>query len=118
MQLEVYVSEEGERKSSFKWNISHLKGETTLALRDRWASIPGEYSFFYKVKNVTRYYRQLSIRKAKEFRKAELDARAKLETAIATLHKDIYNIDKQGEVSRLNNILDTTRETRVFSTMF
>ena len=45
VQLEVYVGEEGERKSSFKWNISHLKGETTSALRDRWASISGECSF-------------------------------------------------------------------------
>ena len=106
VQLEVYVGEEGERKSSFKWNISHLKGKTTAALRDRWVNIPGECSFFFKLRNVTRFYRQLSIRKAKEFRKVELDARAKLEMAIATLHEDIYDIDKQGEVSRLTNILE------------
>ena len=105
MQLEVYVGEEGGRKSSFKWNISHLKGETTMALRDRWESITGENSFFQKLRNVTRFFRQLSIVKAKEFRKTELDARANLQIAIATLHDDIYNIDKQKEVSRLNNIL-------------
>ena len=114
VQLEVYVGEEGGRKSSFKWNISHLKGETTMALRDRWESITGENSFFQKLRNVTRFFRQLSIVKAKEFRKTELDARANLQIAIATLHDDIYNIDKQGEVSRLNNILGEieARKTR------
>ena len=29
-----------------------------------------------------------------------------MEIVIATLHQDIYNIDKQEEVSRLNNILE------------
>ena len=114
VQLEVYVRKEGGRKSSFKWNISHLIEETITTLRDRWSSILGENSFFHKLRNVTRHYRQLSILKAKEFRKVELDARAKLEMTIVSFHEDIYNIDKQGEVSRLNNILEKleTRKAR------
>ena len=94
VQIEVCMGEKGIRKSSFTWNITHLKGETITALRDRWSSLPCESSFFHKLRNVTRHYRQLSILKAKVFRKVELDARTKLEIAIATLHEDIYNIDK------------------------
>ena len=108
------MGEDGARRSTFKWNISHLKGETTEALRDRWTSLPEGSFFFHKLRNVTRLYRQLSKLKAKKFRKNELDTRAKLEIAIASLHEDIYNMDKQEEVSRLNNVLEEieTRKTR------
>ena len=37
VQMEIYMGEEGTRKSTFKWNISHLKGETIAALKDRWS---------------------------------------------------------------------------------
>ena len=106
IQMEICMGEEGARRSSFKWNISHLKGEMVGTLRERWSSLPEESPFFQKLRNVTRLYRHLSKLKAKEFRKEELDARAKLEIAIASLHEDIYNMEKQGEVSRLNNILE------------
>ena len=96
VQMEVYVGEEGARKFAFKWNITHLKGETTKALRDRWSSLPGGSFLFHKLQNVTRHYRLLSKLKAMDFRKEELDARAKLKIVIAILHEDVYDTDKQG----------------------
>lgn len=35
IQMEIHMGEDGARRSTFKWNISHLKGETLEALRDR-----------------------------------------------------------------------------------
>ena len=112
--MELCIGEDGARRSTFKWNISHLRGETADALRERWSSLPEGSSFFHKLRSITRLFRQISKQKAKEFRKEELDARAKLEVSIAALHEDVYNVDKQGEVSRLNNILEEieTRKAR------
>lgn len=36
----------------------------------------------------------------------KLDTRANLELATAVLHDDVYNMDKQGEVNRLWNMLE------------
>ena len=94
------------RRSTYKWNAEHLGGDIGDKLRERWASLPKEASYFFKLRNITRYYRQYSKLKAQEFRKIELDARAKLEVATANLHNDIYNVELQGEVSRYKNILD------------
>ena len=114
VQMEICIGEDGARRSAFKWNILHLKGETARALREKWSGLLEDSYFFQKLRHVTRLFRQISKDKAKEFRKEELDARAKLEIAIASLHEDIYNVDKQEEVSRLNNILEEieTRKTR------
>lgn len=44
---------------------------------------------------MARYYRQLRKAKAQEFRKEELDTRAKIEIAMAILHEDAYDVEKQ-----------------------
>lgn len=62
--------------------------------------------FFYKLRIISRLYRQYSKYKAKQLRRVELDTRAKLEINIAKLHEDLYNVDKQGEVNLLQNTLD------------
>ena len=67
--------------------------------------MPKDATFFYKLRNLTRFYRQASKQKTMLNRKLELDILAKLEIASANLHKDINNFEKQGEVSRLNEIM-------------
>lgn len=65
-----------------------------------------KHYFFQKLRNIVRYYQHFSKLKAKEFRKRELDLRAKLEVTIATLHEDTYDPIKQGEVSKLSMTMD------------
>lgn len=45
-------------------------------------------------------------KKTYEFKRVKLDTRANLELATAVLHDDVYNMDKQGEVNRLWNMLE------------
>lgn len=64
--------------------------------------------------HVTRFYRQYSKQKAKENKREELNARANLEIATASLHDDIYNVGKQGEVNLLKRTIEDikTRKAR------
>lgn len=112
--MELCIGEGEVRKSAFKWNVEHLKGETGTKLRDKWDSLPKDASFFYKLRHISMYFRQLSKQKAKEHRWEELSARAKLEVVTASLHNDIYNAEKQGEVNQYKIILEDikTRKTR------
>lgn len=71
-----------------------------------WANLSPESIFFSKLRKASRLYRILSIQKAKEFRKEELDRRANLENALARLHEDVYNVFKQGEVREIKNALE------------
>ena len=43
---------------------------------------------------------------AKVHKRKEQDARASLETAMARLHEDIYNINKQGKVNKYKSIIE------------
>ena len=106
VQVSIQLGNNETRRSAFKWNASHLKGETIDALSEKWTSQPEETFFFQKLRNIARFYRHLSKLKAKEFKRRELDLRAKLEVAIATLHEDVHDPVKQGEVSRLIIALD------------
>ena len=106
VQLEVTFGEEAERKSTYKWNVAHLKGEIGDKLQEMWASLSLDASFLFKFRNITRYYRQYSKFKVLESRIIELDAKAKLEVATAQLHNDIYNVELQGEVSHFKRILE------------
>ena len=83
-------------------------------LRERWEELPKDASFFYKLRNISRFYRQISKLKARENRKVELDTKAKLEVATTALHDDIHNFDKQIEVERLRHIIGEidNRKTR------
>lgn len=85
------MGSDGIRKSAFIWNVSHLRGETIRNLSETWANLLDE--------NIIRHYRELSKHKAKEYRKEELNTKAKLDLVIATLHEDVFDQDKQRVVS-------------------
>ena len=53
-----------------------------------------------------RYYRHFSKLKANEFKRRELDLKAKLEVTLAILHEDTYDPVKQGDVSKLSMTMD------------
>ena len=114
VQLELAIGEEGTRNSAYKWNLTYLDGEMSDALGLRWTSLPENTSFFHKLRDIKRFYMQHSKTKAREFRKVELDTKPNLELATATLHEDMYDVDKQGEVNRLKRDLDEieTRKAR------
>ena len=114
VQLELAIGEEGTRNSAYKWNLTYLDGEMSDALGLRWTSLPENTSFFHKLRDIKKFYMQHSKTKAREFRKVELDTKPNLELATATLHEDMYDVDKQGEVNRLKRDLDEieTRKAR------
>lgn len=89
-----------ERKSALKWNVFHLKGEMAAKLKEIWVSQPANATFFHKFQHITKYYKQYSKKKTKEYKREELDARANLEIATAQLYEDIYNEEKQGEANK------------------
>ena len=84
----------------------HLKGETIEVLSERWVNLPEEAPFFQKLRNIARYYRHISKLKAKEFKRRELDLRAKFEVTIALLHEDTHDPVKQRDVSRSSMAMD------------
>ena len=94
VQIEVCNSRSEARKSVFKWNVAHLKGEIGEKLNDKWISLPKHEFFLYKLTHITRYYIQYSEQKAKKHKWEELSTWAKLEIVIASLHNDIYNVQK------------------------
>jgi hypothetical protein len=40
----------------FKWNVTHLKGEIAIKIKEKWVSLPSYASFFYKLRHKTRFY--------------------------------------------------------------
>lgn len=52
--------------------------------------------FFFKLRNVPRFYKQLNKQRAKAHIREELDIGAMLEVATTKLHEDDYNVDKHG----------------------
>ena len=83
-----------------------MKDEACELLKECWKKLPEVNSFFSKLRHISRVFRQFNKRKVREYKKKELDTRAKLEVAVATLHEDVYNIDKQGVVSQLQQCLE------------
>ena len=55
---------------------------------------------------MSRIYRELSKHGAREYRKEDLDLRAKLGVAIDVLHDYTYDVNKQGEVTKLKNAFE------------
>lgn len=104
VQIELCIGRSEAWKSAFKWNVAHLKWEIEAKLSEKCISLPKDVSFLYKLRHITRYYRQYSKQKAKKKHKwEELNTRAKLKVAMASLHNDIYNVGKQGEVNQLKS---------------
>ena len=73
--------------------------------------MPEDASFFSKIRYISRIYRQVSKKIARENKNEELDTRANLEIVVANLHEDIYNTYKQKKINDLRQTLDGT-ETR------
>ena len=111
VHIEVYMGSGEDQKGAFKWNTSHLKGELREKLEERWVSLLEGTNFFYKLRNISRFYRQACKQKAKDNRRIELDTKAKLEVAMAKLYEDVNSFEKQCEVNRLKNTIDSI-ETR------
>ena len=106
VQIELNIENGEVRKSTFKWNISHLQGEICDTLSECWNKLLGDTSFFSKIRYISRVYRQESKKIARGNKREELDTRANLEITVANLHEDIYNANKQREVNELRQTLD------------
>ena len=112
IQMEINIGNSEVRTSAFKWNVSHLQGKILNQLSKTWAGLPAQTSFFSKLKVISRLYREVSKSKAREVRRLELDTKAKLGIATAKLHKDPYNISRQGKVSHLQDKIDDIKTHR------
>lgn len=84
----------------------HLNEDFIYEFRTRWGRLPDDASFFFKLKDITRFFRQQSKRHTRENKKEELDIKAKLEIASTKLHEGMYNITLQGEVSKLSKAIE------------
>ena len=114
VQLEISTKNEDVRNTAFKWNVSYLQGDNIDMIEEKWNRCLRDAIFFYKLRQITRFYKQMSKQEAKEFQRDELDTRANLERAIAVLHEDVYNEAKQGEVNKLRHKVEEieTRKAR------
>ena len=41
LQIKLHIGSRKIRKSTFKWNVAHLKGEMITKLREVWENLPG-----------------------------------------------------------------------------
>lgn len=89
VQIEVKIGSGETWKIAFKWNVSYLTGEFLGQLKEKWVGLPTNATFFFKLRHISRLYRQFSKNKAKEHKREELNARANLEVATAKLHDNI-----------------------------
>ena len=94
MHLELYIRSGEERKTTFKWNMAHLKRELRGRLEERWNGMPEDTNFVHKLRNISRFFRQACKQKAKYNRRIELDTKARLEVAMANLHEDVHSFGK------------------------
>ena len=81
VQLEVVFGQGKALKSTYNWNVAHHKGDIGDKLQEKWTNLPLDASFLFKFRNITRYYRKYCKLKVLEYRRIELDAKAKLEVA-------------------------------------
>ena len=63
MHLELHLGSGEGKKTAFKWNVSHFKGELLVEMEDRWKTISEDSTFFHKFRNVGRFYGQASKEK-------------------------------------------------------
>ena len=97
VQIKLHIEQGEVRRSFYKWNVAHLGREIGEWLRERWNSLPRNASFFFKFRNITRFYRHHCLQKTKEYKWKELNIKANLKVATTELHNDIYNIDLQNK---------------------
>ena len=116
VHVELHIGCGEDMKTSFKWNTSYLKGEILDNMEEKWKSMPEDAIFFYKIRNIRRFYRLASKQKAMVNRRMKLDTLAKLEIATANLHEDINNFEKQGEVNKLREVMRSVETRKINGT--
>lgn len=60
VHLELHISSGKGRKAAFKWNVSYLQGDIRDQMEAKWKALPEDATFFFKLRNVVRFYRQVS----------------------------------------------------------
>lgn len=83
-----------------------MQRETCVVLGECCSKLLEKNSLFSKMRYISRINRKISEKQTREHKREELDTRVNLEIAVATLHDDVYNLDKQGEINHLRQILD------------
>lgn len=66
VQIEINIGKERIKRTTFKWNTSHLSEDFIYELRTRWDRLSDDASFFFKLKHITRFFRQHSKQRAKK----------------------------------------------------
>lgn len=113
VQVKLHIGQEKVRRSSYKWNIAHLGEEIGEKLSERYDRLPRDVSFFFKLRNIIRLYRQHCLQKTKDYKWEELNIKANLEVVTTKLHNDIYNTDLQGKMSKYKNFLEESDMRKV-----
>lgn len=83
VQVEIVMGKEGIRMTPSKWNTSHLIEDCIRELKTRWDQLHDEAFFFFKLRHITRLFRQHSKRQTRDNKRLELDIKTKLEVASA-----------------------------------
>lgn len=80
--------------SEMSWVGSPLSSAQELNIR--WYHMHEDISFFFKLKQISRFNMQYNKHKARNAKKEKnLDTKAKLGVGTAILHEDRYNVEKQ-----------------------
>jgi exonuclease III len=102
----VEFKQEKPKGARYKMNAAYLKdSEVVLSLNREWKSYPVHQSFFGKMRRILRWYKEMSIRKAKARRFREEELRARLSGAQERLHRDPLGLVVQEEVGRIKQEL-------------
>lgn len=64
IKIEINMGKEEERKTSYKWNASHLKYSTLISkIKERWESLPKDMPFLGELRHVSRLHKWFSKKK-------------------------------------------------------
>ena len=66
VHLKLHIGSGEGRKAVFKWNVSYLQGDIRDKMKAKWKALPEDATFFFKLRNVVRFYRQVSKQKIME----------------------------------------------------
>jgi exonuclease III len=93
------LQQEKPQGARYKMNGAYLQdASVVLELKQRWSSYPGHLSFGGKMKRIIKWYKEMSINKAKARRFREAELRGRLSWAQGSLHLDPTNTTMQEEV--------------------
>jgi hypothetical protein len=96
------LQQEKPQGARYKMNGAYLQDAgVVLELKRRWSYYPGHLSFGGKMKRIIKWYKEMSISKAKARRFRESELRGRLSYAQGCLHLDPINSTMQEEVDGL-----------------